>query len=582
MSIFKKDRIASLKTEKTDEHEHTVLIVDDEANNLHVLKTVLEDQYEVLTAASGFEALEVIQHAKNPEQINLIISDQRMPGMSGVEFLEKTISLIPHSVRIILTGYTDVEDVIDAINRGRIYQYVIKPFERRELLLTVQRAIESYKREQQVRHLALHDPLTGLPNRALFQDRLSQYAAMSKRHDVPLAVFIMDLINFKAINDTFGHEAGDQLLQQISERLVETMRESDTVSRLGGDEFALITPNVSEREVDLVAQRILNIFQQTFDVAGSQFEIAPSIGVAIFPSHCEDASMLIQRADIAMYAAKGASESYAIYTPEQGKTNETRLQLINDLKKAIDSQEFMLEFQPVVDLETHSISHIEALVRWKHSKHGLIAPKELIPLVEYTGKLSYLTNWIFEQSIAQLGRWHASGYQLKLSVNLSDMDLLNKSLPDTVKNALSTFDVDAESLILEFSERGLSRSPTHITRALQTMRDFGVTISLDDFGTGYTSIMQLRKLPISELKIDQSFLASLFDDEDSPVIVESAIQLGHNLGLKVTAEGIETPETLSRMKELGCDRAQGFHIAEPMNASDLINWLKTSDYDITK
>ena len=401
-----------------------------------------------------------------------------------------------------------------------------------------------------------------------------QYASMSKRHDVPLAVFIMDLINFKAINDTFGHEAGDELLRQVGDRLVDTLRESDTVSRLGGDEFAMITPNVSEREVDLVSQRILSIFSQPFAVSGSQFEVAPSIGVAIFPSHCDDASLLIQRADIAMYAAKGSGEPYSIYTPEQGKTNEKRLQLINDLKKAIDSQEFVLQYQPVIDLASNTVCHIETLVRWHHEQHGLIPPKDLIPLVEYTGKLSYLTQWIFEKAIAQLGRWQAAGHTFKLSLNLSDMDLLNKSLPSTLADALKTYGVAPNNVILEFSERSLSRSPTHIRQALEHIAKSGVIISLDDFGTGYTSMMQLRKLPLSELKIDQEFLENLFVDEDSPVIVKSAIQLGHNLGLKVTAEGVETAEVLAEIKALGCDRAQGYFIAPPMDGTKLLDWIK--------
>jgi diguanylate cyclase (GGDEF)-like protein len=583
MSLFKRERLQNLnRGNAASKPTHTVLIVDDEVNNVEVLRNVLDERYIVLTATNGFEALDIIQRHPDPESIGIIISDHRMPGMTGVELLEKTQTLIPYSIRIILTGHTDVADIISAINVGGIFQYLIKPFERLELLSTVQRGCEQYDRERQVRHLALHDSLTGLPNRSLFQDRLKQSIALGRRNHFPVAVVLMDLDRFKHINDTLGHQAGDKLLQQVAERLRNSLRDSDTVARLGGDEFALVAPGLGRRDMDIVINRITSIFNNPFSIEGMQIEVRPSMGIALFPEHGDEPASLLQRADIAMYQSKSEQSAYAIYDARQDKSSATKIHLMSELRSAIQKNELILYYQPLVDFKTGATLRVEALIRWSHPKLGMMEPDQFIPLAEQTGNIGAVTQWVIENAIMHCVEWRAAGIPISVAVNLSASDLMNQALPDSISAALNKYNLDPSTLVLELSETSVMKDPIKAPQALTKLRSIGVRISIDDFGTGYSSLAQLKKLPVNEIKIDRSFVTDMQERSDESIIVRSTIELGHNMGLEVTAEGVEGQSTLDLLKQLGCDSAQGYLVSRPMPASELADWMANSPFGAAK
>ncbi len=429
---------------------------------------------------------------------------------------------------------------------------------------------------QSLEHMAYTDPLTQLPNRALFVDRLQQAVLHARRDNRPFALFIMDLDRFKDINDTLGHQVGDQLLTQVAQRLRTKLRESDTVARLGGDEFAVLLPNVSHRYAGMAARMLLQALRIPFEFAEQRLDVAASIGVALYPEHGVDANVLIQRADVAMYSAKQTHAGHAFYEARLDEHNPGRLLLMSELRRAVEQEQFILHYQPVISLATGRVVRIEALMRWQHPREGLMMPDAFVPLLEQCGLIRALTPWLVNDALTFAHQLHHENLGVTLAINLSGRDLQDSFLADTLAEQLAAHQVEPRWLELELTESAVMEDPERAHDLLQQLADMGIKIAIDDFGTGYSSLAYLKKLPVSAIKIDKSFVMGMPRSENDATIVRTSIDLAHNLGLQVIAEGVETDDLLHRLTELGCDAAQGFYISRPLAADELVTWLKES------
>ena len=423
-------------------------------------------------------------------------------------------------------------------------------------------------------HQALHDSLTDLPNRTLFHDRVRQALASARRDHVPAAVMIMDLDRFKEVNDTLGHASGDELLKQVGLRLSESLRESDTVARLGGDEFGVLLPKVLDAEAAVaVARKLRTTLEEPFTIHGLALQMEASIGIALYPDHGDDVQSLLQRADVAMYVAKEHPAGCEVYTRERDGYSPDRLTLLTELRRAIDRGELLLHYQPKANLRTGEILGVEALVRWQHPERGMIPPDEFIPAAQKTGVIGPLTMFVLDEALRQCRTWTLQGLDLCVAVNLSTRNLLDLHLPEAIAELLARWEVPAGLLELEITESTILADPVRAMQILSRLDEMGVRLSIDDFGTGYSSLAYLKRLPVGELKIDKSFILGMDENENDEVIVRSTIDLGRNLGLRVVAEGVESPQAWSRLAQLGCNVAQGYFLSRPVPAEDLTQWL---------
>ncbi|MQA98776.1 MAG: EAL domain-containing protein [Actinobacteria bacterium] len=431
----------------------------------------------------------------------------------------------------------------------------------------------SNKLRQQVaenEHQALHDALTGLPNRTLFRDRVEQAILAARRGEAHLAVMLMDLDRFKEINDTLGHHNGDFLLQQIGPRLRHCLRESDTIARLGGDEFALLLPNLQDpASATRVAEKIRSALSRPFVLEGLTLSVEGSIGIAFHPDHGTDVDALLQRADVAMYVAKETHNGHEVYATEDDQYSPSRLSLVGDLRRAVGSGELLVYYQPKVDLASGEIDGVEALVRWKHPERGLLAPDEFIPLAEHTELIKPLTYEIIGTAFKQCRSWHDRGHDLSIAVNLSVRSLLDLQFPDDVARLLEEHNVRPGWITFEITESTLMADTWRAMAVLKRLSAMGIGLSIDDYGSGYSSLSYVKRLPISEIKIDKSFVMNMDRDENDAVIVRSTIDLGRNLGLNVVAEGVETEEVWKKLAALGCNMAQGHYLSEPVPADEI-------------
>ncbi len=430
-------------------------------------------------------------------------------------------------------------------------------------------------REKEILRLAYVDGLTGLPNRAMFNEQLEQAVRTARRATQPLAVLLFDMDRFKAINDTLGHPVGDQALREVGARVRKTLRDSDVVARLGGDEFAiLLATGSSEHAMRLVADKILKALEDPLVIEGQSMDIAASIGIARFPEHGADANALVRAADVAMYAAKRGKIGYAVYDPAHDERRQEFLTLLGELRRAVEAGELVLHYQPKMSLAENRVCSVEALVRWRHPQRGFVPPSEFIPFAEQTGYIGAITRWVLTRAIEQCGKWHRAGLGISMSVNISARDLRTEdSLVQYVWAALIAAELPPGMLCLEVTESGLMDDPRSAESTLRKLRDLGIMTSIDDYGTGYSSLAYIKQLAVNELKIDRAFVAGMEADQRNAAIVRSTIELGHNLGLTVVAEGVETDHEVAELRRFGCDTAQGFHFARPMTAEALEGWL---------
>ena len=436
--------------------------------------------------------------------------------------------------------------------------------ERTEALAVANRELE---------YLAVHDPLTGLPNRILLQDRLLQAIRAGRRQAAPFALMILDLDGFTEVNDSLGHEAGDRLLHEVATRLVAQLRQSDTAVRLGGDEFgALLGGVASAADAETVARKILRALEEPVILGDRRVSIAASCGAALFPTHGDEVGALLRHADRAMHEAKRDRRGYLLFAPAMDEEGDDRLRLQADLDQAIRHGDLVLHYQPKVDLATGKVSGVEALVRWQHPALGLLPPARFVPLAERTHLMGPLTFHVLRLAAMQARAWAEQGWPLPIAVNVSAANLDDGGFVGGVERLLKDVGVAASQIELEVTETALMRDPERARAAIQALSDLGVHVDIDDFGTGYSSLTYLRKLAVAKIKIDKSFVMDMGVSRNDSVIVRSIIDLGHSLGLKVVGEGVETADAMAVLASLGCDYAQGFHLARPMDAEAFDAW----------
>lgn len=426
-----------------------------------------------------------------------------------------------------------------------------------------------------MQYLANHDPLTSLPNRSLLYRTIDE-TILSRKSDQKLALLLIDLDRFKEINDTLGHLAGDKVLKQIGPRLEMEMGEMPgMVARLGGDEFAIFLPNIRNApQAAVMGHRFLDAIGQVFDVEGYHTEISASIGVAVYPDQAENTSELLRYADVAMYNAKTGLKGVEIYDPKLDPNSEKRLELVSALGRAIRENQFELAFQPKLRLTDYQLDGYEALLRWHHPEFGYIPPNEFVPLAESSNLIHLLTLWVLEHTVKQCAAWLTAGHKINIAMNLSPRNLMDERVVDELAKLLRVYKVPGNCLEMEITESMLMSDPTRARMALEKINELGVRLSIDDFGTGYSSLAYLKRLPVQMLKIDGSFIQGMQDDEQDKIIVNSTIQLAHNLGLKVVAECVETEDVFEELKRLGCDYVQGYYISKPMSAEDAEDWMR--------
>ena len=438
--------------------------------------------------------------------------------------------------------------------------------------------------ERKLQHVSQHDALTHLPNRSHLQGRLVQALATARREGLALAMLVIDLDRFKTINDTLGHQAGDQLLIEVSRRLRGVVRDSDIVARLGGDEFVLVLTHLQTdpgRAASAVAAKVLASLAEPFHLQGHELQSTPSIGISLFPGDGEDAEALLKNADTAMYQAKASGGNTSqFFTPAMNEAATERLVLELGLRGAIERGELFVQYQPQLDVRHHRVVGLEALVRWRHPERGLIPPLKFIPVAEETGQIEAIGAWVLDQALGEVKRWRDVGrMDLRVAVNLSAQQLRRENFDAEVARALSQHDLPGQALELEITESMAMKDPDRTAELLQQLRMLGVGLAIDDFGTGYSSLAYLKRLPLSCLKLDRSFVMDIEHDPNDAAICTATIQMAHSLGLGVVAEGVETQTQLDFLRALGCDTVQGYFISKPLSVADCTAFLQQQEQD---
>ena len=569
-------------------------------------------RYALDFASQGQEGVELVKRAvaaKRPFSIAFV--DMRMPpGWDGLETIERLWAVDPDVQVVICSAHSDYDwgDVVARLGQTDRLLVVKKPFEPIEVLQCASALTRKWQHERallvqvetlenvvaartekleaanrQLRHLATHDALTGLPNRVLLDDRLAQAIAHAHRDGQPFAALVVDLDRFKLINDSLGHRAGDGVLDEVSRRLISVVRDIDTVARTGGDEFiVVVSPSGIPEDAIAVAHRAREALRAPMLISGVELHVTCSIGIAYYPTDANSADSLIARADAAMYCAKQRGRNN-VQCFAQGMDAVTlgRVNMESELHAALKAGQFELHYQPKPDTQSGDVYSAEALIRWRHPERGLIAPEEFIPLAEECGLINEIGAWVLREACRQCAEWQRNGLPaFRIAVNVASTQFRRGDLLDVVRGALDAARLEARYLEIELTESAVMTNPEESAVILEQLSRMGVLVSVDDFGTGYSSINYLRRFPIDKLKIDRSFVRDL-DCEVDASIVQAIISLAHSLKLKVVAEGVETPGQLQYLRTLGCDQYQGFHFSPPLPAREfaelLRGWQKPED-----
>jgi len=551
-----------------------LLLIEDSSDDAELVVSALSrGGYDVVTKRVDTPA--ALAAALESEEWDVAIADYAMPGLgtAALDLLRQRDSDMP----FIFVSGTGGEDAAVAAMQTGAHDYIMKgnlkrlaPAVERELRAASVRR-ERRRVEQRLAYLAYHDALTELPNRTLLHDRLEQAIRVAYREATPLALLLLDLNGFKQINDSLGHQAGDRVLQWVAKRIRTALRDADTVARLGGDEFAVVLPMADVNGAVLTAQKVLSAIEQPYVIDRRALSIRSSLGIACYPDHGTSAEMLLQKADIAMYAAKSDRVGVSVYEPGSDVHTHRRLSLIAELRKGLDEAQFFLEYQPMLDLRTRVVVAVEALVRWNHPQQGRVMPADFIDLAEQTGLINPLTTIVLETAIREWTPLQTTP-PTAVAVNLSSRTLQDPRLPQRIAAMLDAYDAPPYCLALEITENILMSDPVRSMDCLKRLHEMGVRLVIDDFGTGYSSLSYLRRLPVDELKIDRSFVAGLTAGQDD-VIVRSTIDLAHNLGLTVVAEGVENEDVEDRLLVMGCDIVQGTYVSVPRRAGDIRRWM---------
>lgn len=562
-----------------------VLIIEDSENDAELLLLELRrggyaPEYERVETPEGLD------DALSRQSWDIIISDYAMPRFNGLQALKLTQKKGIDIPFIIVSGSIGENIAVEAMKAGA-HDYLMKGNIAR-LLPAIERELREVNMRQGRRQadetiyrLAYTDPVTNLPNRTRFRELVQEAIVAGQREQRPIALLLMDLDRFKEVNDTLGHDRGDSLLQQVGLRLRGALFAPDVVARLGGDEFSILLPQLAGADdVRHVIKKLHDCLEAPFVIDGILIAVETSIGVATMPEHADDADTLLQRADIAMYRAKQMASDYAVYAPEFNPHSPERLGLMAELRDAIEQNHLLLHFQPKVDIKTNRIAGNEALVRWQHPRLGLLFPDRFIVAAEQTGSIGPLTRWVLNDALSHCRGMCREGIRLRVSVNLSARSLHDPQLLKMIEDALEATGAEPGQLMLEVTESAIVLDPKRAEENLVALSRMGVWLSIDDFGTGYTSLASIKRLPVNEIKIDRSFVTNMLTDKKDAMIVRTVIDLGHNFGLTVVAEGVETKEVLDALAALGCDEIQGYFISKPQTCELLKSWFSASPYKI--
>jgi diguanylate cyclase (GGDEF)-like protein len=573
--------------------------------------TAARPNFDIDSAHQGQEGVAMVHQALvEGRPYAMAFVDMRMPpGWDGLKTIERLWATDPDVQVVICSAHTDYDwtEVVERLGHSDKLLVLRKPAEPIEVLqcatalsrkwendrlvrdqmLRLEEVITTRTRgleaaNQQLRHLATHDALTGLPNRVLLDDRLQQAIAHAERDGRSFAVLVCDLDRFKLINDSLGHRAGDELLQEVARRLNAVVRSTDTVARFGGDEFVLIGTSVSDPEDAAgLAARVMDALQAPVRIAAIDIHASPSIGIAMYPDDGESIQALLAHADAAMYSAKqNGRGNFRRYAAGMHAGTEDRVQLESDLHNALASNQFELYYQPKVDTHTGAVRSAEALIRWVHPTRGVVSPADFIPLAEECGLIGPIGAWVIREACRQARAWQLDGVPaLRVSVNLSASQFRDSDLVDSIRRALDDAGLEARYLEVELTESAVMSDPEQSIAILEDLSAMGVLVSVDDFGTGYSSMSYLRRFPIDKLKIDRVFINEIVTRPEDASIVRAIVSLAHSLRLKVVAEGVETPAQLEFLKMAGCDEYQGYHFSRPIPAADFERLIRDSKTD---
>lgn len=570
---------------------------------------VKRTSFEPAHATQGQEAVALAQQAvAEGRPFAVAFVDMRMPpGWDGVETIERLWKVDPEIQVVICSAYSDYEwsDVLARLGNEDRLLLVRKPCDPSEILQCANALSRKWQNERalqrritgledvvtdrtagleaanrQLRHLASHDVLTGLPNRLLLDDRLTQAIARAERDRHGFAVLVIDLDRFKQINDSLGHRAGDDLLVEVAQRLKEVVRETDTTARMGGDEFVMLLPGpLSRAEAVEAGQRAIASLASAVRLAGIDVHVSPSIGLALYPDDGITMDALLAHADAAMYYAKERGRNnLQCYSAEMSTSTQEHVKFESDLHQALTKGQFELHYQPKVDTATGEVHSAEALIRWRHPERGLIAPDQFIPLADQCGLIDSIGEWVLREACRQAKTWQLEGLRpLRIAVNLAPSQFRLANLSRQIQQALAMADLEPRFLEIELTESAVMSDAEKSIAILEAISRMGVLVSVDDFGTGYSSMSYLRRFPVDKLKIDRSFISDVTKRPEDASIVKAMISLAHSLNLKVVAEGVETPEQLAFLKQLGCDQYQGFHYSAALMPADFVTLLRTAD-----
>jgi diguanylate cyclase (GGDEF)-like protein len=557
-----------------------ILIIDDDEQIRGLLRDLLSPNHHCTAVGSAEEALAIL----NTINFNLVISDINMGGISGLDLVPRVLERTPDTVVVMISGQQTIDFAIEAMRAGA-FDYITKPLDLRHVetavnralahhhLLTQKRLYENHleelikERTAEIEHLAYHDGLTDLPNRVLFEDRCAQALAIAQRNQHLVAVMLVSIDRFKKVTESLGHAAGDVVLTEAAARLQRCVTNGDTVARFEGDEFALLLTNVCETaDLAEIARAVGDAFKTPFRLGGQEVYVSTSIGISLFPSNGEDTSTILRNAVAALYRAKTqGGNNYQFYAANMNALAVKRLELETSLRRAIENKEFIVYYQPVLDLVSGAVVGSEALIRWQHPEFGLLLPGRFIGLAEDTGLILDIGEFVMRDACARTRAWQDRGFgRLRIAVNISARHFQQKNFSERLVEILTETRLDPTCLELELTETSIMENTDAAVRVLGQIRKLGVKVAIDDFGTGYSSLSYLKRLPIDTLKLDRSFVKGATTDPDDAALVMAIVTLAHNLRLRVIAEGVETKDQVAFLRLLRCDEAQGYLFGKPM------------------